>query len=220
MCSSRWESNYRRERKTLSSFSRCSDFPFLLFLKTFTWFSRQIPHRGERWACQGATLFRLDQKIPPLPKPPSPFLSLFLSFCHLPVVFSAVYVFVGVFFLGSFYIFILTTLFVSSLAVMCFMETNFYIVVLTGLSKWKSWIIAHKSASDRILIISPRPDISKKLHSITLLFFLLLWADKISKKVRERQDLLGECTIRTAQTSSTLLTYCTLKLGVCNRNHR
>lgn len=118
--------------------------------------------------------------------------------------------------LGSFYIFILTTVFGSSPAVMCFMETNFYIVVLTGLSKWKSWIIAHKSASDRILIISPRPDISKKLLTLTLLFFLLLWADKISKKVRERQDLLGECTIRTAQTSSTLLTYCTLKLGVVN----
>lgn len=86
MSSARWEDNYRKERKTLSGLPPCSDFPCLLSFKTFTWFSRQIPHRGERSACQAAALFRLDQKTPPPPGSPS-LLLYFLSFCHLPVVF-------------------------------------------------------------------------------------------------------------------------------------
>ena len=98
MSSAWWEANYRKERKTLSGLPPCTDFPRLHSFKTFTWFSRQISHRGECSACQATALFRLDQKIPP-PPPGSPSLLLyFLSFCHLPVVFPCCAHFGGFFF--------------------------------------------------------------------------------------------------------------------------
>lgn len=80
MSSSRWDANYRRERKTLSSLLPCSDFPFLLFLKTFMWFSRHVPHRGEPYRPAVVQLYFVwIKKIPQLPKSPSP-LRYFLSF--------------------------------------------------------------------------------------------------------------------------------------------
>lgn len=146
MSSSRWEANYRRGRTTLSSFLPCSDFLFVFFLKTFAWFSRQIPHWGECSACQRAALFRLDQKAPPSPLYYTFF--LFATFLWLSLLCK----FLLIFFRHFLYFHPYLTAYSNQGVFMCFTQTWFYFnvdwtVIVFGPGLWAQFCPTGKDRS-------------------------------------------------------------------------
>lgn len=115
-----------RERKTLRSFPSSSDFPFSLFLKTFTWFSRQIPRWGDARPARVQLYFIWIKKYLLFQSP------LLLYYTFFPfATFLWFSLLSKVWLLWSFCIIILTMLFLSGPGTaLCFMETNIIIIKL------------------------------------------------------------------------------------------